>query len=816
MEGSLSISGQVDAAGVTSFTNEACEGVMVLGSQYVPSSLVYAQPDLQDLKRYFERPRLIARGTIAFGTRNLIYGTDIDPTTLSNFFPQWYQRLSGVYAVRFTLNFRVQVAATAFHQGLLVAGWQYQTALADIVNTTVNYDRGSTPASVTNLPHVRMDLSESTMVELKVPFLNEFEYFPVKGTTSSVTEYGRFSFTSVLPVVSVSSISVPTYEVYMFMSDFELYGVANNNDSSITLQSGGSVMKKELKDSRLLSKSLENVAKIGNFVSRNIPMLSGVAGTVAWAADTAAGVAKYFGYSRPLIQDPVLRTFRTPYTGESNVDVAMAGFSVGLMQSNTLAHSGEVGGTDVDEMALSFVTSQWSQVCSGNVLTSDTHNKVIYACPISPACLWYRSPATAPYCNKIFPASSFNLISNTGNSFLPTSLMNISSFFRLWRGTMKFRFTFAKTKFHGGRYMVSYAPSFNTVNFPGDVATSVKGPEVIGGAVQPYGYSQIMDLRDGNVFEFVVPFICESPYVPYYGNTGAISVVCIDPLQANSSVTSTVPFLVEVCGGEDFELADYAGPYHTPMPNGIIYQQSGGKVSTTIVKPSQLTVGEEVKSVKQLIQSPYWYNAKLAANSTDKMIIPPWFVHIPSTLLKSVTTSPAPTTVKLEGHGFAGSALAKCYTYARGGTDFHAYHINSNAVGTVIEQIPSEGLISESGFASSYGFRTGTGSTPKALTFGETALHVRLPAFQPRVRIPTTSLDNLGFRLLSDPSLAIRQDVRGHYDRIVIVNNASYELQSWYSRAAADDATLSVYIGPTPQYIPNTLNTNQINDDWYK
>jgi hypothetical protein len=54
--------------------------------------------------------------------------------------------------------------------------------------------------------------------------------------------------------------------------------------------------------------------------------------------------------------------------------------------------------------------------------------------------------------------------------------------------------------------MVSFNPNV-AINSENSFLGTVEGPEVVGGLVQPYGYSKILDLKDANVFEFLVPYL---------------------------------------------------------------------------------------------------------------------------------------------------------------------------------------------------------------------------------------------------------------------------------------------------------------------
>lgn len=811
----MSISGTVDSTGVTVFANEACEGVTALGN-YVPDSLSVPQSDIQDIKEYFARPRLVNRGTVTFGSTAMLSNVQFaaDQLTMKSIFPQWSQRLAGAYGIRFTLNFRLQVAATAFHQGLLAMSWQY----GKINDTNSTFPRGIHAPSSTNLPHVRLDLAEQTMTELKIPFIYPSEFMEIEQITSTIYAfpYGQLTMIPILYSASVAGLSPASYDIYCYLTDIQLFGVDVINPTGAVLQSGGDLITTEVKKSKVVSSTLANMARISKFVARGVPSLSAVAGPASWALDTMAGVAKYFGYAKPMIQDHPVKMLTTRYASDGHVDQPMVGEVVGLFQGNSTVINTSLGATDVDEMALAFITQQWSQVCRCVVSTTNTHGLYIYTAPVSPSVYWFRSGVTTPFSNKAFPRSNLDLISNSGNSFLPSSLMYISSFFRLWRGSIKYRFTFAKTKLHGGRYMVTFNPYASFEGSVGPFGSAVLGPEVVSTYVQPYGNSMIMDLKDGNVFEFEASYISQSPYLNFTSSMGGLSITCIDPLQATATVSSTVQLLVEVCGGSDFELADYAGPYFPLHPTGTIYIQSGGPlVKTAVVDPSPTTIGECIKSVKQMIQVPNNNRTSTTLGTVSSFYIAPWFVY--SAFNSLFAASGLPNV--LNGFGMytgcqnPGAALAKCYAFCKGGTDIHAYPQSTSTL-LHISQVPQE-YEGPSGSLRPVTLvkRPFPSSAPSVISALGTAMHARIPSFQSYARIPVGFLDT-AFTGQYPASLAgAISPIITHFNKLYVdARDATTDEFLMINRSAADDAALAHYMGPVPVFIPNGLSLNAMED----
>jgi hypothetical protein len=687
------------------------------------------------------------------------------------------------------MHFRLQVAATAFHQGLMALAFQYGPDV-DV------FDRGAQFFSVTNLPHVRLDLTETTMVELTIPFLFLNDFYPIL-TTGTTDVFGRVSVTTILPIISVVGMNAPTYELYTFLSDVQLIGADSASSTTVALQSGG-VATAESKQSHLFSRGLATAARITRFVGSGIPSLSGIAGPASWVLDGASGIAKYFGYSRPMIQDPSTMMYRADGMCEANVDMPAVGYVVGSFKGNALSITPAFAATDVDEMSFDFIKSQYSQICVGVVSTANSHGDAIYAAPVTLCVMWYRSPISRPFCNIAYPRDSAS-IAATGNSFFPSHVMNLASFFRFWRGGFVYRFTFAKTKFHGGRYMITYNPK-TTINTSASTFANVEGPEVSASLVQPYGYSKIMDLKDGNVFEFYVPYSAEVPYVSFDSAIGSLTVVCIDPLTASASVTGSVPFLVEVKAADDFEFADYAGPMFVTQSAGTVYTQSGGDVVVKSVTKDTApeTIGEKMMSVKQIIQTPFWYGYSQGANSVGNVVVFPWYVNYSNRLI-GTGALPNPTSIALSGTASPSNILAKAYVFAKGGTDIHMYPTSQNVSFSAF-QAATLGRAEYVSNLKNYLLRPLVANLPRALTGLGQALHARFPAYQFTRRLLTSSLDGVASIWSSSYVFGLESC---HYNFVTVRNVGSVSSDYLVARSAADDAALGCYMGPVPLYVPN-------------
>ncbi|MCW4012422.1 MAG: hypothetical protein NWF07_05435, partial [Candidatus Bathyarchaeota archaeon] len=206
---SLGVNGH-EETGVTSFVQEACAAVSAPDGSY---AVMEKNAELQNLNSYFSRPVSLNRSTISTN-RSVMYTKEV--TALSSLFPRFTDRVLGAYGMRYTMVFTLQVAATPFHQGVLAMAFQYgEISLNNVINSVTRF---------TNLPHVRLDLSSETMVQLRVPFLYTHEFMPIADATGG--PYGTIGVSNLTRMPSVEGMGPPTYHLFVHLEDLEFFGAS--------------------------------------------------------------------------------------------------------------------------------------------------------------------------------------------------------------------------------------------------------------------------------------------------------------------------------------------------------------------------------------------------------------------------------------------------------------------------------------------------------------------------------------------------------------------------------------------------------------
>lgn len=789
---------------------ESCHSVTALPD--APSSLAPTPvEDLQNLREYFRRPRQVFTGNIP-ATSTQIVNVSVTPNwTFGTAITNGLIRLSGVFSARFTAVYTLQVNATPFHNNLLVLSAQYGNQSGNA------YSRGR-PATCTNLHHVRLDLAEDTSVQLRVPFLADAEITPV--TSNRALHQLNLCTPAACPLPA--GLSAPVYNIYLHIEDLELFGAAPLSSTTITVQSGRkmSPITKEFEDEAYpLSSGVHLASRSLRYIARGIPMLSSLAGMPAWLLERTAGAIRSYGYAKPIEQGPPVRMNAIDSALESNVDVASAAQVVGPFLGNRITIDKTLGRSDVDEMALSYLFSRWSQTCIFNLKTADATNKVVYAASVTPSAYWYRYPADSAT-NAVGNIGPPNVATATTNSFQPTTLFAVSSIFKLWTGTIRYRFTFVKTKMHAGRVLVSYAPSeLNTLSRESRTTLPVTfagGPEVSGSKLQPFGLSAIFDLRDNNVFTFDVPYFATTPWAGWAESTGTLTLSILDPIIASSVVSSTVPVIVEVCGGDDFKTAVPFPGRFAPNETGTILFQSGVKLKAYSDSTDQYTIGHEITSAKQIIMMPFTtIQNTIQANSSKLLQLNPWFVRPERyAIVPSVPTCPIPITPH--------AIISSLFAFVTGSTEYHVY--TCNIANLYIQAYhTTQGISTPNPNAAGYP-ASNTGSI--VTSSGWAPAHFNVPLFLPTPRLDITALDRSTVQPAANSMTDYWSPVTSNPVTLPVTRGLIRvsNLQSGQSQVyvlsynAGDDSRCALFQGPPPFFLPSSNATTDVyntSDGWW-
>jgi hypothetical protein len=772
----------VEGLSVTSGVTENNAGVMfsdeapicAVPAQVVDSGVYSVGDDMQDVKNYLGRPTLIGLGNLS-STVGSLFSTSAQWSQFATLIPFFADRLRGVEGLRATLVFTVQHSANPFHQGLLVSCFQYGTGVA--------YDRTNVPFACTNLPHVRLNVADNTMSVLRVPFMAEVEYWG--RSTSEDQSTGVFRLQQVLPTPLLTSSAAPSFKVFLHMEDIQLIGRRPVTDTVVVTPQAGSLSRSEAVSSGAASGVLEASSKFARAVGNHLPGLRAFTGPAAWFLNASSKAAAAFGFSKPVDLSAVTRTLRVPTFFEHAVDVVAPAVTVGGFQSNQVSVDPKSGGSEVDEMAFDTILTRYCQIFRGTLPNTLSHGATVYASAVCPMHMWFRAQgATLPGGNISLPE-----FSSVANFYQPSSIMYFAQFFKYWTGSLRYRITFAKSKFHTGRVLFTFILSAVLNTNTSLHANAGTAPALFNGRLQPSQLSKVFDLKDGNVFEFDVDYIFPTPYAGVNNSIGTVSMQVMDTLVNNGESFDIISYIVEVCAKPGFHFAGLkspAAPAYTQSTAVPILQSGVGVMKADV---ADLTVGEKFMSAKQLAMAATVRRFDAANAAITTTTIPYWCANT-----SWPTTAAAIDTAARDFPLTRSALVAACYSHCVGSTLF--------SIGTSLGNISAYKVYLEdadfnsrltSRPASIYNSDSQVNSISVLGSLGLPGGTFLLPTLSPVMRYDHAAFTNLwawGSNIISNSNF-----VSSVY-KLAYRNSDGANRIAYVGIAAADDARGVGYIGP--------------------
>jgi hypothetical protein len=556
----------------------------------------------QDIKTFLSKPVILRSGSFGTGDTVSTFGSVLMPFGLINAFDTMSNKLEGFLGFRATMVFRLTVNANPFQQGRYMVTWTALGGAAEDTNATKHLNSHIyTLVQRSTLPRVEIDIACDTVVELRIPFISKYNFYPLSGQTSA-ERFGSLGYVSIFPYVPLNGVTNVTagYTLWGHFEDVELICAA-------VPQSGASFSDttKEAKDAGVapISNTLSLISKSAGVLSA-APGIGAYASGISWLTERLAKTAMVFGWSKPINNAPVHFVQRGALTNYTNVDSVDNSSPISLSAKNEVHKCEGFSGTEVDELDFSYMASIPAYDSTTSWTFSGTSGTLL------------KSFAVAPLVN----VSSTSLV-NFGvqvNNYKPMDF--VAQYFTYWRGSIVYKFKIVKTDYHSGRLAIAYTP-FENYN------TATKTASL---ALTAFTHRHIVDIRETNEVTITVPYISSTPYRPTSGSTaptGTLYIYILDPLTGPASVANTISIVAEICGGPDFEVAVPANSRLMPVYN--VVPQSGasfGKVADKnacaltqavlgVTSPvtddyinAAICVGEKVSSFRSLLKS---YNMML-------------------------------------------------------------------------------------------------------------------------------------------------------------------------------------------------------------
>jgi len=741
---------------------------------------------------YLAKPITLVSGTLNSSDTYSIFNSYSMPYAALTSTPGliWRQKLAGFFGMRMDMKFKLVVNANKFMQGRYIMGWTPTGGLApntsNLKGISWVYAHNASLTQRTTVPHVEIDLSLNTSAEMVIPFASVNSYYPLNAVLGS-SDFGGLGYLAIYPYSPLVSVSGPTscyYTLYVSFENVKLFGAAS-------AQSGLSTKTKGVTDTEISNKSQGPISGVASAISNAanlftfIPGIGQYASTVSWVADRVSKTASIFGYSKPTAGDnvPKMQILNAP--GHTHVD--------GDSDARALSYLAKPGtnpllglsGKSVDEMDFNYIKMRYAYIAQFPWTDLQIPGVVLYNGPVTP----------------ITGQTSAVVGGNTYFNYPPGVFL--ARQFSLWRGSLRFKFKIVKTEYHSGRLSFGF--------YPVDEQFFVSGDSYINRV--------IVDVREKNEVELIIPFLSRQPWKDFSVGTGFIKVIVIDPLVAPAVVSSSVNILVEMSCGEDFEVAIPAICDSNPssyVPQSGIGNMDDSKIISTVIGSSTVRsddvlfsstcIGDKISSLRTYLKrySPivsYINEAPVALNDKHLLMVPDMIIGFSNTL--PITNAYVADPV---------SMWSSCYMFTTGGlrirdamdfgmSDAVQRNLHTNVVAATAPGTPSVNVPFVPTSASG-SFRT------QHMVIHETTnngvLSLELPQYtkthaknNAEIIVFQSITPSVSTRYIAGYSSGMNQLYISIPDAITITPQTGYSFHRIY-RAAADDFNLSLFISVPP------------------
>lgn len=568
----------------------------------VPSAIDHtryiANTDTATFKEFFSRPLIVPIGVWTPFSATPFTAT-LNPWTTFFTNPRVQNRTCNYAMMTCNLKVKFMINGNPFYYGRLMADYSPLFAFDNSTNDVLLTAACRTTAS--QRMHIFLDPTTSEAGTFTLPFVW------YKNELSLVDD--DFQFLGLLSIRELNQLkhssgsTIPVdISVAIWAEDVRLTAPTTSESASMVAQSD--------------EYSVGPISSVASAVSQaagmlwSVPYIGPYARATSMVSTMASGIAKAFGYSRPVILEPNL-PHRPTYVGNMvNCDAQDSSLKLSVDSKQELTIDPRVFGADLgDELVLSRLASIPSYLTGFNWTTAAAPGDFLYNIRVTPC------------------------LSATSGGYYPTACNFVAKPFRYWKGTMRYRFQIVASAFHRGRIRVVYDPRRVT-----SVESNVS-------------FTRIIDLSKERDFTVDVAWaatrtwLTTDPYTSDVGNSssaaafsssrvgftnGVLGLYVLNSLtSSDSAVANDISINVFVSMTDDAEFAvptevNTAGfmPNYVRVPQSLEYQSDESSNDPGVVQPgiclneclvpdaSDLVyMGEKVSSFRQLLKRYTFYKS---------------------------------------------------------------------------------------------------------------------------------------------------------------------------------------------------------------
>jgi len=419
---------------------------------------------------------------------------------------------------------------------------------------------GAYLSQMTALHGVTYDPAKPAPVELRIPYAGLMSEYDLP---LGQLETGRLHVFVMSPLNSASTTSTVTLSIQAWLEDVELsvptakaYATEPSR-AHVPETTYGEPLEFQSSEAGMANKhvystALSRISKIATLMG-HFPILASVAQPVAHFSSLASRVAAYFGFCKPPDVSAPTKVVSHNRAAWTNGDGALPIVKLAQSCENAVDQTQSYFHNPIDEMDISYIVSNLVALNQWAWSASDAVGKMITVIPVHPG-LSVEVGTRGSY---------------TFGSYMTTPLGYVSTMFKYWAGSIKYKLEAVSTPFHAGRLVVAYFPDYDPL------APTLNINEV------GNQYSVVWDISDSSEILFEIPYLGNTPYLNCFIDdqasttlinsettgfgprdrmrkvmNGAIVVFVLNQLVAPSAAADNVSIINWVAGGEDICFAE--------------------------------------------------------------------------------------------------------------------------------------------------------------------------------------------------------------------------------------------------------------------
>jgi hypothetical protein len=486
-----------------------------------------------DLKSLMDKPTFLTTlnwtSTTVSGTHTTVSAVPPPPTATLGRSHKDLLRAMFLYH-KLDIIFRFVTNGTKYHFGRQYLWFNPLNQLsidatAPIYNTSI--------FRISGMPHALIDPSTSSTVELVIPYTHFRHLIPNRGDDTTLN-FGSLIATPLTPLAYATGSTDPIkISVYWYTRNAQFHLPIPTN---YPLPQG-------------LESMLSAAADIGGKV---------LSGTPAGAAlDTAGRIGKAFAANRD-----------RPSTSGSEL----------VHRTSTISAHTYLKGPDASTRLAVWPNTETTidpSIINANAPETQIRN-IISRSMLYDVFTLNSGDTSIVYSSNVYPTmrKPRGLVGASLFAYESTYLSYVAETFLFWKGTIELRFEFIKSMFHVGRYIVIFFPETPADRQP--TGLTINDLEWL--TTLPHA---VIDLAESSVVDFSIPYMASTPYkmIPALSEltttsgfqdrrtdyiNGSFAVMPLNPLVTTLGMPPTIPVLVYLRAGPDFEL--YVPRHPTAYP----------------------------------------------------------------------------------------------------------------------------------------------------------------------------------------------------------------------------------------------------------